>query len=69
MIIYYYRQIFLRSNDFTEWIFTFVPTFQTISKNGWIELFFYHFSGAALGFEIDGAKSNLVSKIGVISGS
>ena len=29
----------------------------------------YYISGAALGFEIDGAKSNLVSKIGVISGS
>ena len=29
-----YRQIFLRSNDFTEWIFTFLPTFQTISKKG-----------------------------------
>ena len=28
----------------------------------------YH-PGAALGFEIDGAKGNLVSKIGVISGS
>ena len=26
-------------------------------------------AGAALGFEIDGAKGNLVSKIGVISGS
>ena len=26
-------------------------------------------TGTALGFEIDGAKSNLVSKIGVISGS
>ena len=37
---------FLRSNDFTEWIFTFLPTFQTISKKGWEEtpfLFFWSF--------------------------
>ena len=38
-----YRQIFLRSNDFTEWIFTFLPTFQTISKKGWVETLFFSF--------------------------
>ena len=28
---------FLRSNYFTEWIFTFLPTFQTISKKWWVK--------------------------------
>ena len=35
-----YRQIILKSNDFTEWIFTFLPPLQTISKKGWVKTFF-----------------------------
>ena len=29
----------MRSNAFTEWIFTFLPTFQTISKEKWVETY------------------------------
>ena len=36
-----HRQIFLRGNDFTDWIFTFLPTFLTISKKGRVERHFF----------------------------
>ena len=38
-----YRQMFLRSNDFTEWISTFLPSFQSIYKKGWVETLFFPF--------------------------
>ena len=37
------RQTFFIGNDFTEWVFTFLQTFQTVSKKGWIETFFFSF--------------------------
>ena len=37
------RQIFLRSNNFTEWVFNFFPTLQTISENWWVETHFFSF--------------------------
>ena len=42
-ICIYYRWTFLRSNGFTEWIFTFLPTFQTFSKKWWVETLFFLF--------------------------
>ena len=38
-----YRQIFIRRNDFTDWMFTSLPTFQTISNKGWEEIVFFSF--------------------------
>jgi len=38
-----YRLIFLKSNYFTMWIFTFLLTFQTISNKGWVETLFFPF--------------------------
>ena len=38
-----YRQMFWRSNNFIEWIFTFFLTFQTISKKDWVETPFFSF--------------------------
>ena len=39
----YVQLKFLRGNDFTEWIFTFLLTFQTISKKGWVETLLFSF--------------------------
>ena len=37
LIVHLMMQANLRSNDFTEWIFTFLATFQTISKRRYAE--------------------------------
>ena len=33
----------MRSNAFTEWIYTFLATFQTMSIKGWVETFYFAF--------------------------
>ena len=44
LALWSYRQFVLKRNGFTEWIFPFLHTFQTISKKGWVETLFFYFN-------------------------